>query len=54
MAHVEDTTQPKRPPNFSDGELVAMIRMVSDNKILLLGKLDNVNTTRMKAMGYWQ
>ena len=37
MAPVEDTTKPKRSPNFSDGELVAMISMVSDNKILLLG-----------------
>ena len=27
-----------------------MISMVSDNKILLLGKLDNVNTARMKVM----
>ena len=27
-----------------------MISMVSDNKILLLGKLDNVNTARRKAM----
>ena len=37
MAPVEDTPKPKRRPNFSDGELVAMIIMVSDNKILLLG-----------------
>ena len=37
MAPVEDTTKPKRRPNCSDGELVAMICMVSDNKILLLG-----------------
>ena len=37
MAPVGDTTKPKRRPNFSDGELVAMISMVSDNKILLLG-----------------
>ena len=36
MAPVEDTTKLKRLPNFSDGELVAMISMVSDNKILLL------------------
>ena len=36
MAPVEDTTNLKRP-NFSDGELVAMISMVSDNKIRLLG-----------------
>ena len=53
MAPVEDTTNPKRRPNFSNGELVAMISMASDNKILLLGKLDNVNTARKKAMGYW-
>ena len=37
MAPVEDTTKVKRRPNLSDGELVAMISMVSDNKILLLG-----------------
>ena len=37
MAPVEDTTKLKRRPNFLDGELVAMISMVSDNKILLLG-----------------
>ena len=36
-APVEDTTKLKLRPNFSDGELVAMISMVSDNKILLLG-----------------
>ena len=36
MAPVEDTTKPKRDANFSDGELVAMISMVYDNKILLL------------------
>ena len=30
MVNVEDTTKPKRHPNFSDGELVAMISMVSD------------------------
>ena len=54
MAPVEDTKKPKRRPNFSNWELVAMISMVSDNKILLLGKLDNVNTARRKAMGYWQ
>ena len=35
MAPVEDTTKLKRC--FSDGELVVMISMVSDNKILLLG-----------------
>ena len=29
----EDTTKPKRRPNFSDGELVAMISMVFDNNI---------------------
>ena len=50
MAPVEDTTKPKSCPNFSNWELVAMISMVSDNKILLLGKLDNVNTARRKAM----
>ena len=37
MAPVEGTTKPKRRPNFSDEELVAMIRIVSDNKILVLG-----------------
>ena len=37
MAPVEGTTTPKSSPNFSDGELVVMISMVSDNKILLLG-----------------
>ena len=37
MAPVEDTTKPKLRPHFSDGELVAMISLVSDNKILLLG-----------------
>ena len=37
MAPVEDTTKLKRRPNFSDRDLVAMISMVSDNKILLLG-----------------
>ena len=37
MASVEDTTKLKCRRNFSDGELVAMISMVSDNKILLLG-----------------
>ena len=37
MAPVEDTTKPKPGPNFSDGELVAMISIVSDNKILFLG-----------------
>ena len=37
MAPVEDTTKLKRRPNFSDGELVAMVSMVSDNKVLLLG-----------------
>ena len=37
MAPVEDTTKLKRLPSFSDGELVAMISMVSDNKILLPG-----------------
>ena len=46
MAPVEDTTKSKRRPNFSNLELVAM---VSDNKILLLGKLDNINTARRKA-----
>ena len=54
MTPVEDTTKPNRRSNFSDGELVVMIRMVSDNKILLYGKLYNVNTARRKAMGYWQ
>ena len=33
----EDTTKPKPRPNLSDIELVAMISMVSDNKILFLG-----------------
>ena len=28
-----------------------MISMVSDNRILLLGKLNNVNIARRKAMG---
>ena len=37
MTPVEDTTKPKRHPNFLDGELVPMISMVSDNKIPLLG-----------------
>ena len=37
MAPLEDTTKPKRCPNFSYGELVAMISMECDNKILLLG-----------------
>ena len=37
MALVEDTTKPKHRPNFSDGELVAMISMVFDNKKQLLG-----------------
>ena len=36
MVPVEDTAKLKLRPNFSDGELVAMISMVSDNKILLL------------------
>ena len=36
MALVEDTKMPKRCPNFSNWELVAMISIVSDNKILLL------------------
>ena len=54
MAPVEDTQKPKRRPHFSNRELVALISMVSDNKILLLGKLDNVNTARRKEMGYWQ
>ena len=36
MAPVEDTTKPKRRPNFSDEELIDMISMVSDNKTLLL------------------
>ena len=35
MAPVEDTTKLKLLPNFSDGELVAMITMVSDNKYQL-------------------
>ena len=50
MAPVEDTKKIQRRPNFSNWELVTMISMVSDNKILLLGKLDNVNTARRKAM----
>ena len=54
MAPVEDAKKPKRSPNFSNWELVVIISMLSDNKILLLGKLDNVNTARRKAMGYWQ
>ena len=54
MAPVEDTKKLKHHPNFSNLELVAMISMVSDNKILLVGKLDNVNTATRKAMGYWQ
>ena len=54
MAPVENSKKPKRLPNFSNCELVAMISMVFDNKILLLGKLDNVHTARRKAMGYWQ
>ena len=54
MAPVEDTKKPKRHPNFSNWELVAMISMLSDNKIVLLGKLDNVNTARREAMVYWQ
>ena len=33
MAPVEDTTKPKRRPNFSDEH----VSLVSDNKILLLG-----------------
>ena len=33
MAPVGDTTKPKRRPNLPDGQLVAMISMVSDNKI---------------------
>ena len=37
MAPVEDSTKPKRRSNFSVGELVAMISMVSDNKMRLLG-----------------
>ena len=37
MAPVDDTRKPKRSSNFSDGELVSMISMVSDNKILLFG-----------------
>ena len=54
MAPEEDTKTLKHCPNLSNLELVALISMVSDNKILLLGKLDNVNTARRKAMGYWQ
>ena len=54
MAPVEDTKKLKHRPNFPNLELVAMISMVSDNKILLVGKLDNANTARRKAMGYWQ
>ena len=54
MASVEDINKPKRCPNFLNLELFAMISMASDNKILFLGKLDNVNTARRKAMGYWQ
>ena len=37
MAPVEDTAKQKRHSNFSDRELVALISMVSDNKILLVG-----------------
>ena len=37
MALVEDTTKLKPRPNFSDGELVARISIVSDKKIILLG-----------------
>ena len=37
VALVEYTTKPKRRPNFSDKELVAMISLVSENKILFLG-----------------
>ena len=40
MPPVEDTTKLKRRPNFSDGELVVMISMVSDNKIVLLAPLE--------------
>ena len=54
MAPVEDTKKPKTCTNFSNWELVVMMSMLSDNKILLLGKLDNVNTARRKAIGYWQ
>ena len=54
MVPVEDTKKPKRSPNFSNWELVAMISMVFENKILLHGKLDNVNTARRKPMGNWQ
>ena len=50
MAPVVDTKKPKRCPNFLNWELFAMISMVSDNKMLLLGKLDNVSTARRKAM----
>ena len=46
MTPVEDTTERKRCPNFLNWELVAMISMVWDNKILLLGKLDNVNSKK--------
>ena len=52
MAPVEGTKKPKRLPNFSNWELVAMLSMVSVNKILLLGKLDNLSTARREAMGY--
>ena len=37
MVPLEDSIKPKCHSNFSDGELVAMISMEADNKILLVG-----------------
>lgn len=48
----EKTSRKRRRPNFCDEEIFAMLSVVRDNKILLLGKLDNINTAKRKSRGW--
>ena len=52
MEESQITSAPKRRPNFSDEEIFAILFGVSDRKRLLLGKLDNTNTAKLKMRGW--
>ena len=52
MEESQGTSAPKRRPNFSNEEIFAILLGVSDRKILLVGKLYNMNTAKLKMRGW--
>lgn len=53
---MEDQPKKKRRPNFSDGELLALVSAVSENQDILFGKfhLDNSSQARCLKTTAWQ